>query len=247
MVKDLIKKRTKTARIFTIWMIVSFALCILSYFFMLYLEFKIYYPLVMCINILVLVNIYVYYMLFHPFFSSIKLLENEDFDNVFEGFDFEKYKLPKSKIYYGKRAFFIKKTCVIIPYSQVAWIYFEGNFVVRTKDGRKFIFNVDLDEFLWLVDNFIIKYSPNVLKGEGDNKVNKKLYFMQNRKTINKRKFKPRIIWGSVLTTFGVFMLTIGLIKHTLTDFGVVLVLSLILGSGVLLMLMAILNANKKH
>lgn len=122
----------------------------------------------------------------------------------------EKLTLPRSKICCGQRAFLCKKPLVVIPYGEIAWVYTyeQGSedivvktIVVYTKDGRKFSLNSDEYEFKWLLDNYIVNHSLDVIRGCGGEKKE----YLQLNPLATKKDRKVKKILGVILICLAAF------------------------------------------
>ena len=238
-----LEKKIKSAKVFRISLLVIAVLWIGSFLVMPHLEFEVYYPMVMLLTTAVIICGIVYLASYMPFVSSVKWLENKGLENVTDDIILDRPTLPRSKIYCGQRALFSKKPCAIIPYAQIAWVYLyerraygiavEKAVIIYTKDGKKFALNSNADEFRWLLENYIIVHSPDIVIGYGAEQ--KARYKQRNPEAANAGK-KVKRVWGIVLMILGAFLLTVGLINQTIISPGLVIILG-ILGAGVVLFL----------
>ena len=157
----------------------------------------------------------VYYISFSSFMSSMKLLRENGIATVADDINLSNPTLPKSKIYCGENALFCKKPCAVIPYAEIAWIYLyerkaygivtvEKAVIVYTKDGRKYSLRSDVNEFQWLLENYIVKHSPDVVIGYGAEQ--KARYKQLNPQSSNTGK-KVKKICGIVLMCLAVVLL----------------------------------------
>jgi len=109
----------------------------------------------------------------------------------------------------------------------------EKAVIVYTKDGKKFSLNSNADEFQWLMENYIVKHSPNLIIGYGAEQ--KARYKQLNPQSAEAGK-KVKRIWGIVLMCIGAaFFITL---LFTFKQAEIVPVIILILGfsgSGVIL------------
>ena len=212
---EFIEKKLKSAMVFRIYLFVLLILTIgavASSGFVDEIEIVIA-PIILSGNAL-WISVVVYITSFLPFTSSVKWLKGKGLENVAEDIILERPTLPRSKIYCGQRALFCKKPYAIIPYAEIAWVYLyerrsygivvEKAVIVYTKDGKKFALNANTDEFQWLLQNYIVKNSPNIIIGYGAEQ--KARYKQLNPQAANAGK-KVKRIWGIVLMCFGAILL----------------------------------------
>ena len=138
----------------------------------------------------ILINVIIYLRSCYSINRSLKLLKQVDMLDAADDINVDDIKLPESKICCGSRAFYSKRNGAIIPYSEVAWVYLRidkvngitvsKSVVVFTKTVMQFTLSADKDEFNWLLRNYIIPNSPDVLVGF--NKENKKQYKIRYKK-----------------------------------------------------------------
>ncbi len=176
--RELIQKKTKSAKIFRTCLIVVAILCILLFLLGPYIGDEELISVIMFYLFFALtVFVCVYLKSFHPFMKSIKWLRKKGLEHIADDIPLANTTLPKSKIYCGAQAFFTKKSRVIIPYAEVAWVYYHSSsvnrisvrecFEVFCRDGQHFVLNADKNELQWLLVNVISKFSPNLIVGYG--------------------------------------------------------------------------------
>lgn len=246
---DFIEKKFKSDKVFRICLLILLILTIVAYTSMGFVEEieLVIIPATLMANALWISGV-IYFTSFLPFLNSVKRLKVKGLESLIEDISLERPTLPRSKIYCGQRAFFCKKPCAIIPYSEVAWVYLyerraygiavEKSVIIYTKDGKKCALNSNSDEFKWLLENYIIPQSPSIVIGYGAEQ--KARYAQLNPEALNSGK-KAKKIWGIVLMILGAFLLVVGLINQTIMSPGLVIILGL-LGSGIALFL----TGNKK-
>ncbi len=152
----------------------------------------------------------IYFVAFHPVMSSVAWLKEKNYVNIADDIILGNPTLPKSKIYCGKNALLCNKPFAIIPYSEIAWVHLyvrklygvitvEKEVVVYTKDGKKFSLRADENEFQWLLENYIVKFSPNVVIGFG------------KKQKMRYRQLNPnyKIATSKVMSTIGIVLLCI--------------------------------------
>lgn len=158
-----------------------------------------------------------YLISFRYFVECVRWLENKGLKNIVYDIGLERPTLPRSQIYCGRKAFFCRKPWVILPYAEIAWGYVREQYgafgivaksvIVYTKDGRSFSLDSNEDEFRWLLENYIVKHSPEVLWGSGQ----KENYLQLNPLAAQAGK-KVKRIWGIVFMCIGVLLLNMMLI-----------------------------------
>lgn len=208
---EFIEKKIKSAKVLRISLLVVTIVWLASFFIIPNLEFGVSYPLVMLLTTAVITLGIIYLVAYMPFMSSIKWLTKKGLENIADDIILESPTLTRSKIYCGQRALFCKKPCAIIPYAEIAWVHLyerraygiavEKAVIVYTKDGKKFSLNSNTEEFQWLLENYIVKHSPNVVIGYGAEQ--KARYKQLNPESVEVEK-KVKRIWGIVLMAIGV-------------------------------------------
>lgn len=240
---EFIEKKIRSAKVFRIILLVITVLWLGSFFVMPYLEFGVSYPLVMLLTTSVITCGIIYLVSYMPFVSSVNWLKSKGMENVADDIVLERPTLPRSKIYCGQRALFSKKPCAIIPYSEIAWVHLyerraygiavEKAVIVYTKDGRKFSLNSNADEFKWLLENYIIPNSPNIIIGYGAEQ--KARYTQLNPQSAEAGK-KVKRIWGIVLMCIGAaFFITLLFTFKNAEIVPVTILILGFLGSGAIL------------
>ena len=241
---EFIEKKLRSAKAFRIYLLVLLILTICSFVSLGFVEEMetMIAPSMLLANALWISGV-IYLASYIPFTSSVKWLKEKGMENVADDIILERPTLPRSKIYCGQRALFCKKPCAIIPYSEIAWVHLyerraygiavEKAVIVYTKDGKKFSLNSNADEFQWLLENYIVKHSPNLIIGYGAEQ--KARYKQLNPQSAEAGK-KVKRIWGIVLMCIGAaFFITL---LFTFKQAEIVPVIILILGftgSGALL------------
>ena len=107
-----------------------------------------------------------------------KWLRKNEFEHLLDEAFPPEPNLKKSKIYCSHNAFVCKRQFAVIPYSEIAWVYMQQqrsygipvgrNINVRLKDGKTFVIEANIEEFKYLLSEFILKKSPDVIVGFGD-------------------------------------------------------------------------------
>lgn len=220
MMSQFIEKKRKEAKVLKIILPILTAMWFGSFFLINNLEFAVAYPIVMLLGVAFLTCVIIYFASYMPFLSGVKWLEERGLEGVADDIILEKPTLPRSKIYCGQRALFSKKPYAIIPYSEIAWVYLyerrtngilvEKAFILYTKDGKKFTLNAHEDEFKWLLENYIIPNSPNVVIGYG---AKQKAQYKQLNPEWAKAGKKVKKIWGIVLMSLGIIFMILLIIN----------------------------------
>ncbi len=208
---EFIEKKIGSAKVFRIYLLVLLILTVCAFVSLGFIEDIeiVIAPIMLLINALWISGV-VYLTSFMPFTSSVKWLKSKGMENVADDIILKRPTLPRSKIYCGQRALFSKKPYAIIPYSEIAWVHLyerraygiavEKAVIVYTKDGKKFSLNSNSDEFKWLLENYIIANSPNIIIGYGAEQ--KARYKQLNPESAEAGK-KVKRIWGIVLMSIG--------------------------------------------
>ncbi len=120
------------------------------------------------------ITCYVYAKKIICFSKSINRLKKNGKMDVLDDIDFENPISSGMKIYAGADAFFSKREMLILPYSEIAWVYMHkesingfciNNCVIfRAKDGGKYSISNKNGEMLELL-RYIVKGSPDVMIG----------------------------------------------------------------------------------
>lgn len=128
-------------------------------------------------GIFIWVMIFLYPIKYLPWAKVSRELKNYDWKDLVSDIDLDKPTLPKSKIHCGRKAFYSQKSGMVIPYHQTAWIYYkvqrsfglvvDKTVVIYTRSGTKFLLKADDKEFMWLLENLIVPFSPGVVIGFG--------------------------------------------------------------------------------
>lgn len=119
----------------------------------------------------------VYIEMFRQLSKSMKLLNKFSLQDVVSDLKTTEFNLPKSKIYMGSRAFYVKKPATVLPYSMVVWVYIqrvkymgivtiEEKVIIRCRDGASFEIRANRDELQMLLQG-ITHFSPDLIVGYG--------------------------------------------------------------------------------
>ncbi len=176
--RELIEKKAKTGKIFgflVLALIVAW-MCVLV-FVMPNVAFETSYAIIMSLMVAIIVCGVVYLVSYKPAITSVKWLAKKGMENIAEDVSLEKPTLPESEIYCGRKALCSKKPCLIIPYQEIAWVHLfeqraygftvKKSVVIYTKDGKKFVLKYNDNELKWLLANYIVPNSPNLIMGFG--------------------------------------------------------------------------------
>lgn len=99
-----------------------------------------------------------------------------DYKSIIRDIDFSKPILPKSKIYMGQMAMYLKKTGILLDYESIVWIYVRvtkaygvittsEEFVVNTITGRNYNIVVNEEEFVGMLKECAHMFSPYFMIG----------------------------------------------------------------------------------
>ncbi len=171
--KNRILKRIKAAKIYRICLIVLAILCFPSVCFLgSHKTIFIFYVL----SFSLIIGGYVYLILFHPIMKSAKWFKSVQNEQVIDDVPITPT-LPNSKIHCGSQVLFSNKPFSVIPYSEMAWIYMSENKAygitlskqihVFCRNGNHFILRANIDEFKWLLENYIYRFNANIIIGYG--------------------------------------------------------------------------------
>ncbi len=243
MIGELIAKKSKSLKIFLVFFVFFIALFFVLLFMLPSFETE---TMITPLMITVWTNIIfvvVYFAAFHPFKVSMSLLKQKGIEHIADDINLQQPTLPSSKIYCGQYALFCKKPFIIIPYSEMAWVYLyerktygitvEKAIIVHTKTGKRFALKSNVDEFQWLLQNFVAAQSPNIIIGYG--KQQKKRYLELNPRAKSSNN-KVKTITGIVLMCIGGLFSVVGIVNKTVDGFGLAILLA-ILGVGLILFL----------
>ena len=133
------------------------------------------------ISFMVTVSITLIYIeMFRQLSKSMKLLNKLGLQDVVSDLKTTEFNLPKSKIYMGSRAFYVKKPATVLPYCMVVWVYIqrvkymgivtiEEKVIIRCRDGASFEIRANRDELQMLLQG-IAQFSPDLIVGYGASK-----------------------------------------------------------------------------
>ena len=158
------------------------------------LDENLYPVLVLSYGAFIWTMIFMYPIKYLPWAKVSGELKNYDWKDLVSDIDLDKPTLPKSKIHCGRKAFYSQKSGMVIPYHQTAWIYYkvqrsfglvvDKTVVIYTRSGTKFLLKADDNEFIWLLENLIVPFSPGVVIGFGSEQ--KKRYKETRKAEMNK-------------------------------------------------------------
>ena len=175
---DFFEKKIKTEKIFRFVTIGLLIMFVVSLFIVSHIDVKTPELIIVFLVTAMLVCTLIYFGLFFPFLRNLRWLRKNGIENISHDINLNKPTLPRSKIYCGERALLTKRPCLLIPYNEMGWVYIykkytngfltERSFIIYTKDKHKFSLAFDdEDEIRWLLNNYIIKNSPDVIIGYG--------------------------------------------------------------------------------
>ena len=115
--------------------------------------------------------------MFRQLSKSMELLNKLSLQDVVSDLKTTEFNLPKSKIYMGSRAFYVKKPATVLPYSMVVWVCIqrvkymgivtiEEKVIIRCRDGASFEIRANRDELQMLLQG-IARFSPDLIVGYG--------------------------------------------------------------------------------
>lgn len=120
-----------------------------------------------------------------------KGLTEAEKDYYVQGMNPDRYTLQYSCIYCGFNAIFATRPYVILPYSEIAWIYYEHTRAedsdevvglnIRCRNGKKFQIEGDDAELKVYAESYIPENFPDILVGRS--KENREKYYQVLRKT----------------------------------------------------------------
>lgn len=189
--REYVERRERTAKIFGTVEIALILLWIASFFLLSFMDITQCFPAIVLTFIAWWTCGIIYLAVHQPFLASVKQLHKKGLEYTVEDIDPEKPTFPKSKLCCGQRALFSKKSRVIIPYGEIAWVYLhetqtygittERYFVIYSKDRKKYTLKAKAEEFKWLLENRIAAQAPDVVVGFG--KTQRALYRQRTAKS----------------------------------------------------------------
>lgn len=118
---------------------------------------------------------FLYFGRFFRVARHIRWLKKNGLEHIGDDIPLREPTMPETKIHCGSHAFFIKKPRVVIPYSQVVWIYkyakkvggftVEEEYHLLCRNGEKFAYKAKDHEIQWLVERHIAVESRDMLLG----------------------------------------------------------------------------------
>lgn len=118
---------------------------------------------------------FIYMFKYYNFNRCMKWLAQKNSLGVCNDIKLDNPTLPKSKVFCGSKAMFFQKSSAIIPYSEIAWIYqykasaygipVAKSIFIFTRDNKNFSVKANIDEFQWLLSNYIMKMYPDIMIG----------------------------------------------------------------------------------
>lgn len=176
--KELLTKKRRGFKIFSIFSIVIVVATLSCPFLFAATESDAVFGLMMVLTFAAFALYIVFFNSFYNFCLSDKMLKKNGMENIADDVSLEQPTLPKSKIYCGKYALCSKKPVLVIPYSEIAWVYVNvqklygvvtvsKTVVIACRNGRRFSLKADMDEFQWLLQTYLLKVNPNIIVGFG--------------------------------------------------------------------------------
>lgn len=172
-----------------------------------------------------------------PFLKSVEMLKKRGMLTSVYDIDLNRPISPNTKVYCGEKAFFCKKSYVIMPYSEIAWAYqykqmtygvtVSKSIILYNRDGKQFTLYIDVDKFKWLLSELIIKNSPDIIIGYGPEQ---KARYKQINPKFGEGAKKAKRIFGIVLWTYCFFFIMNVIVNPKNVEVVPVIILALISG-----------------
>lgn len=242
--QELIQKKLKMAAIFRICIAVLAVVSVVSIPLTGVVDMDVIMPVVLVSVNALWICALVYFQKTRPFVMGAKRLAECGGENIADDISLDLPTLPRTQIYCGKRAFYCQKTGVLLPYSEIAWVYkyekrtngfvTERAVILRTKDGKSFRLPQLDDEINWLLSNYIIPNSPDLIIGYGAEQ--KRRYVQLNPDPVMAAN-KLKRIWGAVLVALGAVLTVVAVVNGTLVSDGGIIILGFIIGGITLIVL----------
>ncbi|MBQ4067613.1 MAG: hypothetical protein IJD22_08215 [Clostridia bacterium] len=185
----------------------------------------------------------IYFSRVLPFRLCISRLRKNGVEYVTDDININTAAVPKSKIYCGSLAFYSKKANVIIPYSDVLWAHMyeqrvngitvEKSCIFYCKGGKKYAVPSTPEEAQWLISQYIIYHSPDLIIGYGKEQQEK--YFSRDTAAA-KKSTTSNIIWGIILLVMAALLTVVAVTGDSVQPMGII-VLIVLYGAGLLLVL----------
>lgn len=131
------------------------------------------------------------YLVNNLFIRNLKWLTRLGKEHTIEDIDLTTPYIKSAKLYLGSEALYSKKDHIMIPYSEVAWVYsyvMTNRYVpiptyytvIHTKDRKKFMLYCSVDKMKDVIEGRFIPNNSNLVLGFGKNQ--KKRYKELNPK-----------------------------------------------------------------
>lgn len=187
----------------------------------------------------------IYLIQYFPLIPNLRKLERIGKSNVADDISANNRLSPKSKLYCGAFAIACTNPCIVIPYSEIAWIYIYKqtafgavttyqSAIIYCTDGTKYSISATPDEAQQLLNKYIIPQSPNVVVGYGSEQ--KKLFLSRNPQAVQAQN-KVKFVWGVVLLLLGALMVFACVINHPVAIPAYILTAAALIGGTILLLL----------
>jgi hypothetical protein len=187
----------------------------------------------------------IYFVQYFPLIGNLRWLNQIEKANVADDIQDENRLSKKSKVYCGNFALVCTNPCVVIPYSEIAWIYIykqtmygvittQQSTIIYCKNGKKFTISATPEEAKWLLAQYIIPQSPDVVIGFGAEQ--KKEYLSRNPQAMQKSK-RAKAVWGIVLLVLGALMGVACVVNHPVEIPAYILTAAALVGGIILLMI----------
>ena len=162
----------------------------------------------------------IYYAKFYYFVKGYKQLVDAGMLDYVDDINLNEPTFAKSKLYCGRKALYCKSSGCIVPYSQIGWVYIHANNIygitvnkevyVFMRNGQKLVLSVDVNDFKIVLERFILRESPDVVIGYGNEQ--RKRYKALNPQS-KLRTYKNMRIGSYVLFAMSIFFAVMGIVS----------------------------------
>lgn len=169
--RETIKKRQSSAKTFKFVPIVLFALSILCIVIGLF-------GLYAFLLIAAIITLLIYLNKYRALNKNMQWLESRKYGHIPDTFQDSDITYPHSKLRCGQFAMMAKGTMVMIPYTEIAWVYMHNTklyglitisrqAVIACKDGKTYQFGCTQDELKDILQYHILPRNNQVMVGFG--------------------------------------------------------------------------------
>lgn len=218
--KTIIKKELRWR-----WLLISAAvLFLLSFFLIPYTDWDAIAFMVIAVLASVFWVFLVIYLIYcFPLLRDLRWLKKNNMEDIAQDIDMTRplSNGKKCKLYCGKRAMICTAPCHVIPYSRIGWVYIykqtaygmtvEQSIVISTRDGQKHSITGTVEECQFLLANYIVPQSPDVVIGYGKEQSQQ---FMSRNPQAAKRHNIKLLILGIVLLLWGIALLGLCIVNY---------------------------------